>query len=344
MKRFLSICIFLVFFLFAAPFFPVQAETFTCIGSGTYYIEVNPSPVVFTSLNKVDVTFTVRGNFNEDSEYYLDFFGGFNQTESVKPKNGILTITQSFLPQTLNERTQLYLDVPGSNDQQICNTVNKIIFQIKLEPEESCAISAPAQVDLNDTIQFSVSGLDPNQLYWIQAGNIGNSSNQVKTYPNSSGVITDTLGPLIKTGTYSINVAPWKMGNYTICSTSITVVQNLNNGNGIITPNDIQETKTSGPEFCSDGNLRTAIGCIPTDPTAFAQTVINRSVPLGAGFAFLLILFGAFTLITSAGNPENVQKGKEIITSAIIGLLVIIFSIFILRLIGIDILNLNIFT
>jgi len=49
---------------------------------------------------------------------------------------------------------------------------------------------------------------------------------------------------------------------------------------------------------------------------------------------------GAFTVITSAGDPEKLKKGKGMLTKAAIGLLVIIFAIFILRVIGQELLDL----
>ncbi len=70
---------------------------------------------------------------------------------------------------------------------------------------------------------------------------------------------------------------------------------------------------------------------------------INNILPIAMGLggviAFLLIVFGGFQIILSAGNPDRVKAGKEMITSAIAGLLLIIFSVFILRLLGHDILE-----
>jgi Co/Zn/Cd efflux system component len=60
---------------------------------------------------------------------------------------------------------------------------------------------------------------------------------------------------------------------------------------------------------------------------------------LAGGIAFLLILFGGFQIMVSAGNPEQMNAGKEMVTSAIAGLLLIIFSVFLLRLIGYNILR-----
>jgi len=95
------------------------------------------------------------------------------------------------------------------------------------------------------------------------------------------------------------------------------------------------------PKLCdNDKGISTAIGCIPTDTAPFVNYILARAVSIGGGIAFLIMLFGAFTLITSAGNPENVQKGKDIITSALTGLLFIIFAIFLLKFIGVDILQL----
>lgn len=67
--------------------------------------------------------------------------------------------------------------------------------------------------------------------------------------------------------------------------------------------------------------------------------IIPIAVAIGGVIAFLLIVFGGFQIILSAGNPDKVKAGQEMITSAIAGLLLILFSIFILRLIGYDILG-----
>lgn len=88
----------------------------------------------------------------------------------------------------------------------------------------------------------------------------------------------------------------------------------------------------------------TAFGCIQTDPSAFIGEVLRIGIGIGGGVAFLLILFGGFQILTSAGNPEQLAAGRELITSAITGLLLIIFSIFLLRLIGVNILGIPTFS
>lgn len=93
--------------------------------------------------------------------------------------------------------------------------------------------------------------------------------------------------------------------------------------------------------FCNgqDG-INTAIGCIPIDSGAsFAEWLLPRLLGVMGGVAFLLMLYGAFLMITSAGDPEKVKAGQETITSALTGLIFAIFSLFILRLIGVDILR-----
>jgi len=83
----------------------------------------------------------------------------------------------------------------------------------------------------------------------------------------------------------------------------------------------------------------TAIGCIPTDPQAFLTKFLNLGIGLAGGIAFLLILFGGLSIMTSSGNPEKLAAGKELVGSAIAGLLLIIFSLFLLQLIGYNILG-----
>jgi len=83
----------------------------------------------------------------------------------------------------------------------------------------------------------------------------------------------------------------------------------------------------------------TAIGCIPTDPSVFIGKLLLIGIGIAGGIAFLLILFGGFQIMTSAGNPEQLNAGRELISSAIAGLLLIIFSVFILKVIGVNILG-----
>ncbi|MCX6706409.1 MAG: pilin [Candidatus Woesebacteria bacterium] len=89
--------------------------------------------------------------------------------------------------------------------------------------------------------------------------------------------------------------------------------------------------------------LKTAIGCIPvlSSKEAFLSFVLKWAVGIGGGIAFLLIIYAGFMIMTSAGNPERLKAGQELLTSAISGLILLIFSVVILKIIGVDILELN---
>lgn len=91
--------------------------------------------------------------------------------------------------------------------------------------------------------------------------------------------------------------------------------------------------------------IDTAIGCISTsvDTTSgqdtFFGSVIKIAVGLGGGLALILMLYGVFIVTTSAGIPDKLKEGQEVITSAVSGLIFIILSVFLLNLIGINILG-----
>jgi len=99
-----------------------------------------------------------------------------------------------------------------------------------------------------------------------------------------------------------------------------------------------QDNPTAG---CAGGeSINTAIGCIPVASNEdFIGFILRWAIGIGGGIAFLLILVAGFQIMTSQGNPDKLQAGKELITSAIVGLILIIFSIFILELIGVEILG-----
>jgi len=94
--------------------------------------------------------------------------------------------------------------------------------------------------------------------------------------------------------------------------------------------------------LCEDGvSIDTAIGCIPVANTnEFIGFLLTWGIGIAGGVAFLLILFAGFQIITSGGDPKRLQAGKELLTAAIAGLLLLIFSVFILRIVGVNILGL----
>jgi hypothetical protein len=104
------------------------------------------------------------------------------------------------------------------------------------------------------------------------------------------------------------------------------------------------ETGASGKQVtCNTGSgvgIDTAIGCIPFgDQNQLIGFFLRWGIGIGGGIAFLLILMAGFQIMTSRGDPKRLQAGQEMMTSAIAGLLLLIFSLVILRIIGFDILG-----
>jgi len=94
---------------------------------------------------------------------------------------------------------------------------------------------------------------------------------------------------------------------------------------------------------CGAEEVNTAIGCISTKADAsggFFGSIMKVVVGLGGGLALVLMLYGVFIVTTSAGIPDKLKEGSEIITSAIAGLIFILLSVVLLNLIGINILGL----
>lgn len=100
-------------------------------------------------------------------------------------------------------------------------------------------------------------------------------------------------------------------------------------------------TSVLAAEFlCPDGvSVNTALGCVPVEMNKFIAWILPYLFGIGGGISFVLMIYGFILMTTSNGDPKAVQGAKETVTSAIIGLLICIFAIFILRLITIDILK-----
>lgn len=83
----------------------------------------------------------------------------------------------------------------------------------------------------------------------------------------------------------------------------------------------------------------TGLGCIGLTPAGFARSASSLGLGLGGTAALLCIIYSAFVLQTSRGNPERIKKAKEYLTSCIMGLIIMILSVFILKIIGVELLR-----
>lgn len=85
----------------------------------------------------------------------------------------------------------------------------------------------------------------------------------------------------------------------------------------------------------------TGFGCMPTNKVGafIGKTIFSFGLGLAGSLALLCILYASFILQTSRGNPERIKKAKENLRACITGLLLIIFSVFILNLIGVSVLR-----
>ena len=71
-----------------------------------------------------------------------------------------------------------------------------------------------------------------------------------------------------------------------------------------------------------------------TSISGFILKIINIALGVAGLVAVLFLIIGGFRYINSAGNEETAEQAKKIITNAIIGIVVIILSFVIVRVIS----------
>ena len=96
--------------------------------------------------------------------------------------------------------------------------------------------------------------------------------------------------------------------------------------------------------YCGSGTypgINTAIGCIPTDPKGLVGLLVSWTAGIGGGIALLMIFYAGFVLTTAGGDLKKVSSAKTILTSAVIGLVIILLAVVILNFLGARIFNLD---
>lgn len=119
---------------------------------------------------------------------------------------------------------------------------------------------------------------------------------------------------------------------------------NTTDASGHVVPDTTEQAACRSCMLNADGSqgngIWTALGCINiTNENGIIQSLFRIGIGLAGAIALLCNMYAAFLFQTSRGNPEGIKKAQDLITSCIAGLLLIVFSVFILRLIGYNILR-----
>lgn len=107
----------------------------------------------------------------------------------------------------------------------------------------------------------------------------------------------------------------------------------------IVEPQEEPIVPVEGKNPCEGGTCNTALGNISTQIGPFASKILSIGIGLAGGIALIIMVIGSIRVLTSAGDPKNVAAGREMIIAAVAGLIFLIFSITIMRFIGLNILG-----
>lgn len=94
------------------------------------------------------------------------------------------------------------------------------------------------------------------------------------------------------------------------------------------------------PATCGQDSLATALGCLPYAYQPFVTALLRFLVGISGAISLIVMLTGVIRYMTSSGDPKQIQSGRDLITAGIIGLLLVVLSVSLLRLIAADILKL----
>ncbi len=92
---------------------------------------------------------------------------------------------------------------------------------------------------------------------------------------------------------------------------------------------------------CGDTAIDTALGCLSVDTQGFTSTLLKFLAGTAGAISLVIMLIATVQIMTGGDNAEQVKKGKELFTGAITGLLFIIFSVTLLRIVAGDIIKLD---
>lgn len=283
------------------------------------------------------------------------------------------SIDGSIFP-TSNTDETYNLIVRGIDAQGLSSTKDTATQAITViednKPEQKLSVqimNSPIEANTDTPLIVRISKAIPNKKYDLILST-SNTSNPLRIVNNiAQGETFDITVPsksgssFLFTGAGTFILKAIQQDDQTVFGTAqLVVTDSSKNGTGGSSgTQDIADKCKKNPEECSkssgifcnpaDGSptskkgILTAIGCVPTEPKALIEALFKFGTGIGGGISFLMMVSGAITMMTSgsSANAQQFKAGQDRLTSAVIGLLFIIFSVLLLRVIGFDILGIN---
>lgn len=323
---------------------PIQAAT-TCTATASKTV-VAPGE-----------TFEVTVDFSDNNPHNFNYFLKGTKGSLGKPEiSGNIKGTTDPFTFTITAPDQFFSGVRISEPINLIETI-ECFAQIKSSlapPPSPCQYDFdPKSVDGGAAITITVTNTLKDYQYkaiirTISAGI--KSSNTLTSQQDGQSLTLNATAPDNK-GTYEVTITASKGSGAFIQPTQDCFPQNSKTLNVISdkkdgglgsgkNPCDIPDPNNPGKFLCP-----TAFGNIPTTPEGFVGQVLKIGIGLAGGLALILMVIGSIRVLTSSGDQQRLSAGRDMIVAAVVGLLFLIFSVLILRFIGINLLgNLNPFT
>ena len=187
-----------------------------------------------------------------------------------------------------------------------------------MEPPETLITSSS-----NILLKYQKNNASTIDAYKVEIFDSNNVLVKPVALTDQGSIWTATVGPLSgPEAVYSARLTHIA-ANYVCKSTPISVLDSRDTTFG------------SGRNPCSATSCPTAFGDIDTDITKFAGKFLSIAIGVAGGIALILLVFGSIRVLTSSGNQQTLAAGRDTIIAAIAGLLFLIFSVLILRALGI---------
>lgn len=372
------VILFLIIFIYLHQVFLIfnVSAVATCQASGiayspTFFFENSTIIPLNFSVNNTQTLSFINGK-----EARLNFGTGIlpGQTSLSNPTTASSNFTLSLTDEALRRRGEHWgrLEVKNPNN----NTFEEFCTDIKYQvgSANKCTIGTiQNQIPPGSILTISFFGL-ANTSYNLSSG----TTQEVIQRSILKNIQTDSQGqgvfeniPIPGFNGDSVQLTVWTAASYSssyACSTNILITAAAPSPTPLPTTAPGQPTPTFAPVLpgsggtatapkcteadvkagkctsgggisCGADGIATAIGCIHTTPAALVNDILKFLIGIAGGIALLLMVLGAFEMITSAGNPETLKGGQDRFTQAFIGLLFVVFSVLLLQLIGVDILG-----